>query len=382
MATGSNSVAYMSCGSLLSTEQVTKIDINFDKSVQPRSPKQILLRGQNQAVIKNYEDSIVPNSKGMQPHVRRQCFGTCYLYASKVILENQLKQQGSLPLESFVLSGPFIGAISDLRIPSYTTVISPRELLHGGDSEALHTLNDKPLYYLSPESINAIGSTHNALKLEEDFLKVFVEQQTFRYLGKTFTDHLYDPDSRIESTMVKAFQKYIQVVGKEDVSIESLTVKSIDYTRALIPWGDAESYVTGYISTAFESTQKDVNREIIRALKEQSPLPDSAFKKINGAFADFAIPLIVSSLQKGRFVKISLNAKLFGETHSVTLTNLVVDKRTKKLIGFKYLNSHGDGFGVKGYGFLHAIEVAKYIFAIDIIRSVNIKKKPLRLSSF
>ena len=361
-------MASMSCSSILSPIKVTKIDLNYSREVV-RTPKNIASKGQNEALIKNYSEHIIPNPTDMQPIVREQCLGTCYIYANQIMLEKVLKTDGSIPTDSLLLTSPFIGAIARDRLSELTDTPSTRELLHGGNAEPLHTLNGKRVYFIEQSEIKKLGSSKDVLSLEENFLKVFVKQQSLRFNGKTFTEHLQG-STPISLVMIMAFQKHIKVIKKISVSVSSKLIDSLNYTQAYVPVGHPNSYLVGHISTRYETTLEETKKEFSLAFSSQTPVPENAFKRFDKNFANFSIPFTTHRLQKGIFVKAGINSEIFGEGHAVTLTNIVVDQKTGVLIGFIYLNSHSSEFGVEGYGFLHALEVEKYVISVEAIDEI------------
>lgn len=321
--------------------------------------------GQNSALIRNYEPHIRPNR--FQPHSRLQCMGTCYAYSSLVNLENLLKLQGNIPADALVLSGPVLGQIARQRFSEKDSLnFSSQELLNGGLSALLHNLNNRRIYYMSASEVLKFGTSKNALEAEHLFLELFVNQESISFNGKKFREHLIGSPLTIGRILNQAWRAYVLDQFKIELPEHYVQIGNLEYEFSRVFSG---VNVYGRVSTKYEVAEKDVFKEAQIALGQNPPLPNAAFR-VYQPDANETLTNFVNKIKTGHFVKVDLGAQIFGDAHAVTLTNNVIHQETGEVLGFVFLNSHGD-FGESGYGFIHAQELINHIIGYEIILSVE-----------
>lgn len=357
-AAASPSLAALSCSTLLNKKRVIIID--HPNSIL-RNPKQFTLKGQNEALIKSYEEHIVNRPKNLEPHTRSQCLGSCYIYSGVPVVENWLKRNSLIPEKSVILTLPFLSAVADQRKGLHKTLTSARQVIDNGTIEVFHSLNDKFVFFFSPETIERLGGAEEMLDLEKNFLDVFVDYQTFKFQGKTFLEHLNTPSIEVEWLMVRAFQAHVKLKKKFTPPVETLRVNHLEYTHAFKNSEDQGVYYVGSITTSDEVTVRDVDLRFGKASEASVSLPNDAFRRVDTDLQNITIPHIVKTLKNGGLVQAYLSPLVFNGAHGVTITNLVVNKFTQELIGFIYLNSNDADLSENNKGFLHAAEAAKYI---------------------
>lgn len=344
----------LACRELLKPSVSAQAGLTYTNIVRPT--EEMLDQEQNWAIINKYQDFVVSLNMGLQPHVREQCLGTCYLYASQVVIENQLKRARMIPIDSVALMGPVIGEVGVERLSQLTSRSFTAEgLLNGGVLEGFHIAGSKPFYFIRQSQIKILGGAERVLELEREFLRDFVEMEKGVFLGKTYRQHLLTSPLSIGKVMSDAFMAYVQRETNLLIGFDSVRLRYLEY-----------------VSITYKKTVGSIFAELRSTYNQEAELSNDSLKVIKaGSFNGALLSEFVYRLEEGSMINLGLSPAVFGGDHAVVLTNLVIDRSRNELLGFVYLNSHSQSFGLQGYGYIHAAEVVKYVDSFEIITGVE-----------
>jgi hypothetical protein len=344
-----------SCTNLLPKTQ-NQIDLNYP--IFNSNPEAIARPKRNEQLLKMYEKSIVELPMGLQPLARNQCWGTCYMYSSQTLVENKLKKKGLIPVDSLALSAPHLALLASKRLNNVSEgFIDLGSLLHSGTNEFMENLRGSSFFYVERSPALVKIGMKTFLDIERAFMTDFFENLSYSHLGKNFYQHLLSSPKKITSIVAEAFKAYLETSHGFTIDLMQVPVERVEHSINVVVREESAFfppavYPLDWLKNPLQILAFEANPLMIGSL-EFSLISD-----------------LVDHLSKQNFVKVSLPAEVFGGAHAVVLTNLVVDPKTKQLIGFVYLNSHGENFSTQGYGFIHAAEAARLILEYEVINDV------------
>jgi len=367
-----------SCRKLLQTQNYSGFEL---AELEIRPPETILNTRSTSFTILELENEGKILSNGRLPYTRTQCYGTCYLYASLGLVENELIINGALEDGDLALAPSLLIETAQARIHAGTKTQSVEAILESGSIDAYHSLHGHFLYVLPRSEIGSLGpvseSTEVLLTLEEKFLS--------EYLGafdQNFNIDTYSiTDPRMSSYMTELAAQYFQEhsSSSDEITLRHTSIGPLafNYTYSMIyntnvgtkdqpvmrPFRLTKTIDTGTIQTAAEQRMHlaTLNKENGDSIQELDSL----------MFEDEDIYKIVEKLLESKYVFVGLESDLFDEGHAVLFTNLVVDPETQTILGFIFLDSNASDQGYQGFRFINVEEVRRYMIHYNFINEVR-----------
>ena len=324
----------------------------------------------SRAVLQDLDKKGVIVANTNSPYSRKQCYGTCYAYASIYLLENALIQSGLIEAGDLVLAPSILAQIAQSRITTEkrSNSFNFRELLRGGYTDVFHALHGNSIFYLPKSEIKKLGplieSSELVLDLEHSFLSEF-----FNLLSQPGSH--YDVLSEIEDVKVNnGFIDSLSKHAQKDNNLQSLNHQTlgpifIEYEKYV---RSEEQDLSSFIIQSNVNTSEHKTNEL-----EYGPSDKNLFRHVsNNFFDDESIGVIVQQLQNNNFVVVALKEGIFSGVHAVTLTNLVKDPETGTPMGFIFLDSNHKSQGLLGYRFISIRELKENTTFFFFIKNIGI----------
>lgn len=319
------------------------------------------------------EGAIVANSNS--PYSREQCYGTCYAYASIAVLENALIKKGLLETSDLVLAPGVLTQVAQSRVQSGDKSESFQDLLDTGTLDVFHSLYKNPIYYLPKEEIKKLGDLKESSDLVLDLESAFLTTH-YGYLSRsTAFSELPFAHPEMTEIIVGGFMEYINeyAQGQSETPLIFTTVGpiSINYEVQVLKHVVVDEQPHHFI------LRNTVNTDEYPTVLEAENLffnvtqDDNSARLVQGDFFDDeAIRAIIKELQEDNFVFVGLKSGIFGGEHAVTLTNIVVNPKSRTIMGFVFLDSNHRTQGTLGYRFISVRELKEnttfFAFITDI----------------
>ncbi|MGH1468842.1 MAG: hypothetical protein ACRBBP_08190 [Bdellovibrionales bacterium] len=323
---------------------------------------------------KDAVEALAPHIKGTRipPHTREQCYGTCYAYSNAVLVENALKQQHIIPADGLLLTAPILSATA-LRRMREKPGLSIEESINGGNSDLMYDLSNSSIFYVTGENIASLGSSKNLLSLETSFFREFAEG-SFKYRGQGLKEVLlqgaiFSP----QRNTTLAFQEYVKQKTGVPLNVSRASISSIRFFNIQTHIYESQNFlISSHISTATHPAPRNTQFEVGNFLRLGRMLPGSPFSFASSNFMEKLLPSLIKKLKEDHFVRISFQGDVFGEPHTVILTNLVINRDNNTLLGFLFLNSHSTHWGSHGYGFVSVQELLSYATGYEILNHLEV----------
>ena len=343
------------CRSLLQSTDYSTYKLSTTTRVRPASMISDSLHNRN--LMNDLSDSgaIVLNQD--TPYARTQYYGTCYIYAGIGLLENELINAGLIEPGDLLLAPSILVETAKIRVAK-RSASNLAQLLDGGFFEIFHSTHGKKLYVLPKEEVKKLGKlqprSNQVLTLENVFLETTLDD-----IGSNFQELSSNPNIGLSFTNL--FMEYLQKYTlKKEVPLltpKALGPLSFNYTsyrsyRNYLLGGTVDTDKTPEISQLYDSRDFEI-KEL-----------DSVY------FDDDSLMTISQKILENKFVFVVLTG-LFSESHSVLLTNTVVDHDSKSITGFIMLDSSGPDEGLLGSSYISVAELKKYLTTLMYLNEIR-----------
>jgi hypothetical protein len=327
--------------------------------------------------------------------VRKQCFGTCYLYSTQTVLETALKSQKVLQSGDYLVNFIPVMKIARNRYqknPSHQ--IDLENIINGGTTEGLEVASQGATFYLSAEVVKAIGGPVAVEEVEHQLIESLMWQGSslgdrHQRLRKLLS---LDQNEFLDNVREMFAAKLSKAAGRK-IELKPLSIASIDVTiyskrRVLGRFG--------LLARNFETTRfyrwsglvQDFNRddfedfvehdfELYKQPEKVGSIEWSRYERAE--LAKDILPDFLRSLEQNKAVDIVLNDifeqqnGLRGE-HAVSLVGAYSEPKTATLKAFKFVNSWSAKVMANGFGYLTRDLLESYFQSGLVVRAVNLAR--------
>ena len=305
-------------------------------------------------------------ARSNNPNSRTQCYGTCYAYASVSVVENELKIEGLMPRGAIITAPEVLMYVAQNRVQSGSPVTNFKSLLHGGSQDVLHVYHGREISFLNSPNIRKFGSRDQYMDEELFFLKKSLDTLSQR----AHLTQIDFTDTNLASNFNSVFIDHLNddLEGNNSLRIQASTLGRLSFQY--------EYYALVNTNVGVELHHKSINTNKFKATGQAYDAliyePDTVSKLPTGKYDEETIRKIVKQMSRDKFIWVILKKGVFGEAHAVTLTNLVINKRTRNIMGFVFLDSNHRASGYYGYRFISAQELMENMTHFSYISSISL----------
>lgn len=319
--------------------------------------------------------------------VRKQCFGTCYLYSTQTVLETALKSQKVLqPGDYLVNFIPVMKIAWNRYQKNPSQKVDLENIINGGTTEGLEVASQGATFYLSAEAVKAIGGPVAVEEVEHQLWSFGDLHPLLRKLlslsQNEFLDHVRE-----------MFVAKLSKAAGRKIELKPLSIASIDvtiYSKRRVP-GRFGLLARGLETTRFyrwSGLVQDFNRddfedfvehdfELYKQPEKVGSIEWSRYERAE--LAKDILPDFLRSLEQNKAVNIVLDDifeqrdGLRGE-HAVSLVGAYSEPKEATLKAFKFVNSWSTKVMANGFGYLTRDILESYFQSGLVVRAVNLAR--------
>lgn len=315
--------------------------------------------------------------------VRRQCFGTCYLYATQTVLETTLRSQGVMkPGEYLTNLMPLMNIAYERSSFARKQFTLPALISNGWFIQSL------PLgqvgFILDEKSVKVLGGVDVISKIEREIIDDFRKGKGPWWM---FWDRGLDVNAVIQ-LRGSDFVKEIKTIFEERLKKISKNINPI----RVIKFGD----IRGEEVRRYEVESANTKYSLFYPWSgwfskyNHTRISKAGFKSASEivfnnnqsgySFRLRVLPQILTSLSERRAVQVSVQ-KLFGRSsgahshHSIALVGVAIDGKTKEVKGFKYVNSWSTSYGQRGFGYISVQQLEEHLTGVGLIDEIQVTEE-------
>jgi hypothetical protein len=325
--------------------------------------------------------------------VRKQCFGTCYLYATQTVLETALKSQNVLQSGDYLVNFIPVMKIAWSRYQKNPSQgIDLENIINGGTTEGLEVASQGATFYLSAEVVTAIGGPIAVEEVEHQLIESLMRS------GGSFADrhqHLHKLLSLGQSEFLdhvrEMFVAKLSEAAGRKIELKPLSIASIDVTIyskrrmagrfGLLARGSETTRFyrwSGFVQDFNRDDFEDFVEHDFEVYKQPEKAGSVGWSRYERAeLAKDILPDFLRSLERKKAVDIVLHDifeqqdGLRGE-HAVSLVGAYSEPKEATLKAFKFVNSWSTKVMAKGFGYLTRDLLESYFQSGLVVRAVNL----------